>query len=98
MSTDDELLSRLQALWNEPSAAQTEEADIFAVGNSFADVWGSPSDWFADTVRPEPPWCPRYLHPRGWRSIYGTHLICATCHPPVCEEVVAEWINAGSDT
>lgn len=38
-------------------------------------------------------WC-QYGHPEGWRSIYGPHLICATCHPPSREEAVAERIKA----
>ena len=54
-------------------------------------------DWDDEPVtKPEPdttPWCPRYKHPRAWRSIYGDHLICATCHPPVSETRVAEWIG-----
>lgn len=48
-------------------------------------------------VHPPPPWCgyPRHLH--GWRSIYGPHVICATCHPPAVPEIVAEWLEHGSD-
>lgn len=26
---------------------------------------------------------------RWWRSIFGSHLICATCHPPSFQSVVA---------
>lgn len=29
---------------------------------------------------------------RWWRSVFGSHLICAGCHPPVRQSVVAEWI------
>lgn len=39
------------------------------------------------------PWCPVYHHPRMWRSIYGDHLICATCHPPATPEIVAEYLT-----
>ncbi|REJ90643.1 MAG: hypothetical protein DWQ34_16930 [Planctomycetota bacterium] len=39
------------------------------------------------------PWCPVYRHPRAWRSIYGDHLICATCHPPATPEIVAEYLT-----
>jgi TubC N-terminal docking domain len=38
-------------------------------------------------------WCTRYQHPRAWKSIYGDHLICGTCCPPVSNNVVAEWIQ-----
>lgn len=37
-------------------------------------------------------WC-SYGHPNGWRSIFGSHVICATCHPPVNERVVAERLS-----
>ncbi len=31
---------------------------------------------------------------RWWRSIYGSHLICAGCHPPSFQSVVAAWVPA----
>ncbi|MEX0701297.1 MAG: hypothetical protein WD069_04310 [Planctomycetales bacterium] len=37
--------------------------------------------------------CPDRNHPR-WRSIFGPHLICGTCHPPARPEIVAEWFEA----
>ena len=50
-------------------------------------------DWCIDPKPKRPqPWCP-YKHPRAWRSVYGPHLICGTCHPPASESVVAEWLN-----
>ena len=52
--------------------------------------------WLDDVFKPKPdptPWCPRYRHSRAWRSIFGDHLICATCHPPLFENLVAEWIG-----
>ena len=48
-----------------------------------AEVTGRPETW--------PPWCRHPSHRQGWKSIYGEHLICATCHPPVDEKIVAEW-------
>ena len=46
-------------------------------------------DWLSAPKPKKPPvWCPRYQHERAWRSIYGTHLICETCHPPVHPNVV----------
>lgn len=38
-------------------------------------------------------WCASYRHPIGWRSTYGSHVLCATCHPPVDESIVAEWLQ-----
>ena len=35
----------------------------------------------------------RYGHRTAWQSIYGPHWICAVCHPPVSETVIAEWID-----
>lgn len=32
----------------------------------------------------------REKHPDLWRSIFGVHLICAVCRPPVSEDVVRE--------
>ncbi len=29
-----------------------------------------------------------------WRSVFGSHLICAGCHPPAFHSVVAAWIPA----
>ncbi len=38
--------------------------------------------------RPPNEWCP-YGHPIGWVSLSGSHLICATCHPPASPSIVA---------
>lgn len=35
-------------------------------------------------------------HSQQWRSIYGPHLICATCHPPASPDFVAEWFAGTS--
>ena len=51
-------------------------------------------DWLNAPKAPKPPaWCSRYQHRQAWRSIYGPHLICAVCHPPVNPNVVAETIE-----
>jgi len=47
---------------------------------------------------PSPPWCQYRSHWHGWRSIYGPHLICATCHPPAIPGVVAEWLEHGEES
>ena len=39
--------------------------------------------------RPPTPWCP-YGHPAAWRSRYGPHWICETCHTPVTPAAVVE--------
>ena len=35
----------------------------------------------------------RYGHQNAWQSIYGPHLICAVCHPPVEPDIVTETIE-----
>ena len=42
--------------------------------------------------RPANDWCP-YGHPSGWVSVFGPHVICATCHPPARPEIVARRIG-----
>ena len=34
---------------------------------------------------------------RFWRSIYG-QVICAVCHPPAADHLVADWPQTDSDT
>ena len=84
---DLQLLDQLRGLWDrqlEPEPEHERESiDLFDVtgdGNG-----GEPKS---------PDWCRQYGHRRGWRSIYGPHLICATCHSPVSDSVIAEWIDA----
>ena len=61
------------------------ETTVFFPGHHLLDF-----EW--DEPVPAPPsWCFRYAHPKAWRSVYGEHWICATCHPPVSEDVVVEW-------
>ena len=50
--------------------------------------------WLDNQVVPQnPQWCPRYGHLRGWRSIYGPHLICAICSPPAFSDIVEEYVE-----
>ena len=35
--------------------------------------------------------CGYATHLRGWRAREQTHVVCATCHPPAAEWIVAEW-------
>lgn len=37
-------------------------------------------------------YCPYPTHPRAWRSIHGA-IVCATCHAPASDDLVAEWID-----
>lgn len=39
----------------------------------------------------------RYGHRTAWQSIYGSHWICAVCHPPVRPGVVTETIELDDD-
>lgn len=96
---DDELLARLQAWKAELLVllAAASDAELDRDDESL----DPPTDWDAANPSPEPrsfsrawpwtrkPWCD-YGHPTAWRSIYGSHLICETCHPPATEEAVAE--------
>jgi len=38
-------------------------------------------------------WCPTYRHPMGWRSRFGSHPLCAKCHPPAVSSLVIEWLQ-----
>lgn len=49
--------------------------------------------WLNAPYQRECPWCPLYRHGTAWRSVFGPHLICATCHPPARPDIVAEWIG-----
>lgn len=50
-------------------------------------------DWEETNIKTVNKWCPAYDHSKGWRSVYGDHLMCGTCYPPVSDQVVAEWIQ-----
>ena len=82
----------LLALLRRDDGTVTDAADRPADGHPGPETWD-----FAWSDKPpagkSQSWCPRYGHPRAWRSIYGEHLICETCHPPVSDSVVAEWIG-----
>ena len=85
---DLHLLDRLRELWDQqPEPEQEPEPDQEPI-----DMFDATED---DHSKPKlPDWCRQYGHRRAWRSIYGPHLICATCHPPVSDSVIAEWIDA----
>ena len=40
--------------------------------------------------------CACHRHQDFWVSVYGGHLTCGSCHPPVDESIVSEWINSGT--
>jgi hypothetical protein len=98
MTTDTDLLTRLQAAWQEPPDGKPPPNKELFHDETIPDSSDSDYGWAFD-CSPSPktkkplPWCPRFQHPRAWRSIYGAHLICATCHPPAVESVIAEWID-----
>ena len=37
--------------------------------------------------------CPCRSHRDYWVSVYGGHLTCGGCHPPVDESIVSKWIH-----
>lgn len=81
-------LESLKALWEQSPPAKPPDVDHFAwVDDAFRE---KPDRW--------PPWCRKASHRRGWQSIYGAHLICGVCHPPVSEAVVKEWRTWRNDT
>jgi hypothetical protein len=101
VTTDAALLERLQALWREPSPDNLLVADddgglnTTGVDSQVTEELCTPDDDILGVWPPKPSqWCPLYAHRRGWRSIYGSHLICGKCHPPASEAVVDVWIDA----
>jgi hypothetical protein len=56
-------------------------------------------DCVGEPIRPKPAEiCSCCEGRRWWRSVYGPHLICGTCHPPALPNLVAEWVAPDSDT
>lgn len=108
--SDIAILEKLQAAWNRPAeepatAEDRQRADRVEAAIDKA-IWrndqSGPLPTLADfesatAVRPLLLCFDRYGHRAAWRSIYGPHLICDTCHPPVSPGVVAETIELDDD-
>ena len=83
MATDADLLARLQIAWQDSPRDETD-----------SETSEDDYEWIFEPKPKKPlPWCPRDQHRRAWRSVFRPHWICAVCHPPVSENVIAEWIG-----
>jgi len=90
-----ELLALLLAGETPMTLAQAVKASVSADGKWHAvyDNTRGEFDWINDAFdsHPEPvePVCRCHNEQSWWQSIYGDHLICGICHPPVSPKVVA---------
>jgi hypothetical protein len=93
LKTDDDrnlmYYPKSQLTANQREQTQLYKKEIIDYLNSLS--WSD--DWDKTNEKTISIWCLAYDHSRGWRSIYGDHLICGTCYSPVSEKVVAEWIQ-----
>lgn len=84
---------RLAALWAAPTAIDGIPPTA-ELGEGLTDLPNADAPILAKVFPPAPPpWCCYPEHRRGWRSIYGPHVVCATCHPPAANSLVAEWLD-----
>ena len=89
-----ELLAMLPVDDGPPPLAQAVKASVSADGkwHTLHDITRGEFDWINEAFdsHPDPigPVCRCHKEQLWWRSIYGDHLICGVCHPPVSPEVV----------
>jgi hypothetical protein len=94
-----ELLAMLRAGQTPLSLALVVLASVPAEGNwhKVWDITHGEYDWIdgAFDAYPGPigQVCRCHNEQRWWRSIYGDHLICGICHPPVSPGVMKNWYN-----
>jgi hypothetical protein len=98
-----ELLALLQTGDTPASLALIDRTPISADGkwHTVYDKTHGESDWINGAFDSNPgaikPDCRCHKEQRWWRSIYGDHLICGICHPPVSPEVFREWVHEESN-
>jgi hypothetical protein len=94
-----ELLAMLRAGQTPLSLTQAVKASVSADGkwHTLHDITRGEFDWIngAFDTNPGPigQVCRCHKEQLWWRSIYGEHLICGICHPPVSPGVMKNWYN-----
>ena len=94
-----ELLAMLRAGQTPLSLSEAVKASIPTDGkwHTVYDITHGEYDWidraFDTQSKPIGPVCRCHKEQRWWRSIYGDHLICGVCHPPVSPNVLSEWVS-----
>lgn len=110
MTSNPQLHEQLKRLWLLPRVPPDEPTPTREVDDTFVqqvvDTFDatiersmqSPRRPSASRPRKHPEiWCAYSdKHRTAWKSIFGSHVICATCYPPAREKVVAEWIDLDS--